>query len=131
MADNRPTLAEIAQLHTHYGDPKAATRHFITQRVTGALGILFTGFFVWLVVRLAGADRADFVAVMGNPVIAVITALLVLTVAIHMRIGMREIIDDYISEPGLYRLSRTLNTFFCVAITLIAFIALAKIVFWG
>lgn len=123
--------SSIADPHVHYGSPKASTRHFITQRLTGALSILFTLFFIWLVVRLAGAGRADFVAVVGNPVVAVLTALLVLTVAIHMRIGMREIIDDYISDPRLYALSRTLNTFFCVAVTLASWIALAKIVFWG
>jgi succinate dehydrogenase / fumarate reductase membrane anchor subunit len=123
--------SSIADPHVHYGSPKAATRHFITQRLTGALSILFTLFFIWLVVRLAGADRAGFVAVVGNPIVAVLTALLVLTVAIHMRIGMREIIDDYISEPRLYSLSRTLNTFFSVAVTLACWIALAKIAFWG
>lgn len=121
----------IAEPHVHYGNPKGSTRHFIVQRLTGALSIAFTIFFIWLVVRLAGTDRADFIAVVGNPVVAIVTALLVLTVAVHMRIGMREIIDDYITEPRLYSLCRTLNTFFCVAITVLSWIALAKIVFWG
>jgi succinate dehydrogenase hydrophobic anchor subunit len=34
-----------------------ATRHFITQRITGALNILFTIFLVWFVVSLAGPTR--------------------------------------------------------------------------
>jgi len=123
--------SRTADPHRHYGNPKSATRHFIVQRLTGALSILFAIFFVWLVVRLAGSGRAEMVAVIANPVVAILTALLVLTVAVHMRIGMREIIDDYVGDPRLYSLSLALNTFFALAITLLAWIALAKIVFWG
>jgi len=123
--------SSIADPHVHYGSPKASTRHFITQRLTGALSILFTLFFIWLVVRLAGAGRADFVAVVGNPVVAVLTALLVLTVAIHMRIGMREVIEDYVHDEKLNRLCLMLNWAVAVAIALLTLGALAKLVFWG
>ena len=46
---------------------QAARAHFIAQRVTGALNIVFTIFFVWFVVSLAGADRAEMVEVVRNP----------------------------------------------------------------
>ncbi|MBI4046515.1 MAG: hypothetical protein HY371_06835, partial [Devosia nanyangense] len=53
----------ISDPKSHYGSGKLATRHFITQRLTGALNILFTIFFIWLVVSLAGAERAEMLAV--------------------------------------------------------------------
>ena len=56
----------IADPKTKYGDAKASTRHFITQRVTGAINVLFIGLLVFIVVRLAGQGRADMVAVIGN-----------------------------------------------------------------
>ena len=121
----------ISDPKSHYGSGKAATRHFITQRLTGALGILFTLFFIWLVVRLVGADRAEMLAVIGNPFVAVITALLVVNVCVHMRIGMLEIIEDYVVDPRLHSLSTLLNNLFCLAIALIGVIAIAKIAFWG
>ena len=63
--------AGIENPKTHYGSGKAATRSFIWQRMTGALNIAFTVFFVWFVVKLAGADRATMLAVVRNPVVAV------------------------------------------------------------
>ena len=121
----------ISDPKSHYGSGKAATRHFITQRLTGALGILFTLFFIWLVVRLVGADRAEMLAVIGNPFVAVITALLLVNVCVHMRIGMLEIIEDYVVDPRLHSLSTLLNNLFCLAIALIGVIAIAKIAIWG
>ena len=84
----------IADPATHYGSPRAATRAFTWQRVTGALNILFLAFLIWLVVSLAGADRAAMVATVAHPLVALILAALIVNVAVHMRIGMREIIED-------------------------------------
>ncbi|HEY4199712.1 MAG TPA: succinate dehydrogenase, hydrophobic membrane anchor protein [Devosiaceae bacterium] len=121
----------IADPHSRYGNARSATRHFIVQRLTGALNVLFTIFFIWLVVRLAGTARADMVAVIANPWVAILTALLILSVVIHMRIGMREVIEDYVHDPRLYSLSLTLNSFFAIAIAVLGWLALIKIVFWG
>jgi len=121
----------ISNPKSHYGSGKLATRHFITQRLTGALGIAFTIFFIWLVVRLAGADRAEMLAVIGNPFVAIVTALLVINVCVHMRIGMQEIIEDYIDDPRLHSLTMLLNNFFCLAIAVIGVLAIAKIALWG
>jgi succinate dehydrogenase / fumarate reductase membrane anchor subunit len=121
----------IADPHSKYGSGKKATRHFITQRVTGALNILFTGFLIWLVLRLAGAERAEMVAVVANPFVAITLALLIVNVATHMRIGMREVVEDYVHEPRTNRLSLMLSTMFSLGIVIIALIAIAKIVFWG
>src|SRR5690606_26624810 len=54
MVDHK-TIADPA---THYGSPKAATRGFKWQRITAALNIAFLAFLIWLVVSLAGGDRA-------------------------------------------------------------------------
>lgn len=125
--DNRT----ISNPKAHYGSGKAATRHFITQRLTGALAVAFTVFFIWLLVRLAGADRGEMLAVIGNPVVAIITALLIVNVCVHMRIGMLEIIEDYVDDPRLHRLTTLLNTAFCTVIALVGVVAIAKIAFWG
>lgn len=123
--------ARIADPKTHYGSAHAATRHFMTQRITGALNVLFTMFFVWFVLRLAGADRADMVSVVRNPFVAVILALLIVNVCVHMRIGMTEVIEDYMDEAKTHRLALAANTWFAVAVAALSLVAIAKIVFWG
>lgn len=125
-----PDKRIIADPTAHYGSPRGATRGFITQRLTGALNVLFLGFLIWLVVRLAGADRAEMVAVVANPLVAIVLALLIVNVAIHMRIGMREIIEDYIAGRTK-RLALTVNDVFVLGVGLLALISLIKIVFWG
>jgi succinate dehydrogenase / fumarate reductase membrane anchor subunit len=121
--------AVIATPTTHYG--KGGTRQFMTQRITAVLNIAFTMFFVWFVVRLAGADRAGFIAVVRNPLVAIVVCLLVINVCIHMRIGMLEIIEDYLDEERTNRLARRANTVFAIVVAVLAVLSVAKIVFWS
>lgn len=122
---------DISDPTTHYGSPKQATQGFLVQRLSGALNILFLGFLVWLVVQLAGTDRAAMVAVVAQPWVAIVLALLIVSVCVHMRLGMREIIEDYVHDPRLNRLSLGANEIFVLFIALTGLGALVKIVFWG
>ncbi|MFK4810857.1 succinate dehydrogenase, hydrophobic membrane anchor protein [Devosia sp. ZW T5_3] len=120
----------IANPKTKYGDAKASTRHFITQRVTGAINVLFIGFLVFIVVRLAGQDRADMVSLIGNGFVGIPFAVLLAVVTVHMRNGMRDTLEDYLAG-ATYRLAMLLNTLFCLAVGLIGVISILKLVFWG
>jgi succinate dehydrogenase / fumarate reductase membrane anchor subunit len=94
--------------------------------------VLFTIFFVWFVVRLAGAGRAEMVMVLhDHPFVAVGLALLIVNVCIHMRIGMNEVIEDYVVDHGLNVLVRRLNALFAIAVAAVTILAIAKIMFWG
>jgi succinate dehydrogenase / fumarate reductase, membrane anchor subunit len=121
----------IADPQVHYGSPKAATRTFLLQRITGALNVLFLVFLVWLVVNLAGAERARMVETVNNPFVAVVLALLVVNVTLHMRIGMREIIEDYMDEGRVNRLAMIVNDIFALAIAALGLVSIAAIVFGG
>jgi succinate dehydrogenase / fumarate reductase membrane anchor subunit len=121
----------IADPKTHYGSGKAATRGFVLQRLTGALNIAFALFFAWFVVNLAGADRAHFIDTVRNPGIAVILCLLIINVCIHMRLGMREVIEDYISAGPRNHMALVANTVFAVLVAVVTILAVAKILFWG
>jgi succinate dehydrogenase / fumarate reductase membrane anchor subunit len=122
--------ASIANPKTHYGSGKHATREFRTQRLTGMLNIVFTLFFVWFVVRLAGAGRAEMIEVVRNPLVALGLVLLIVNVSIHMRIGMHEVIEDYLYE-GQNKVANLANNVFAVVIPAVTILAVAKIVFWG
>jgi len=122
---------KISDPKTHYGSGKHATKHFITQRVTATLNLVFLIFFIWFVVTVAGQDRAGMIATIGNIWVAVPLTLLFISVPIHMRIGMNEVIDDYIGEDRTHRLAETVNTVFSILVALVAIGSIAKIVFWG
>jgi succinate dehydrogenase / fumarate reductase membrane anchor subunit len=122
--------AHIADPKTHYGSPHGATRHFMTQRITGALNVLFLIFFVWFVVRLAGADRAEMVGVVHNPIVAIVLCLLIINVCIHMRIGMNEVIEDYL-EGDIHHLAKRANAVFAILVAVVTVLSVAKIAFWG
>lgn len=121
--------ATIANPTTHYGH--GGTRTFIVQRVTAALNVLFTLFFVWFVLHVAGADRAQMVEVVRNPIVAIILCLLIINVCIHMRIGMNEVIEDYMDEGRTHKLARVANTAFAVIVAALTVLSVAKIAFWG
>lgn len=130
MRETIITSDTVANPKTHYGDAKASTRHFITQRVTGLINVAFLGLLLFIVVRLAGQDRADMVAVIGNAFVGIPLALLIAVAAIHMRNGMRDTLDDYL-HGSIYRLIMLLNTLFCLIVGLAGAGAVLKIVFWG
>lgn len=123
--------AELSNPTTHYGSGKRATREFKLQRLTGALNIVFTLFFVWFVVRLAGADRAQMVEVIRNPVVAIVLCLLIVNVCVHMRIGMNEVIEDYLDDDKTNRLAQRVNAIFAILVAAVTVISVAKILFWG
>ena len=120
----------IADPRTHYGDGKHATAGFKWQRITGAINILGLLFLIWLVVSLAGADRATFVTTVANPFVALATAIMVVVAVIHMRIGMREVIEDYV-HGRTNRLALLLNDIFTLGVAILALVSLITLVFWG
>jgi succinate dehydrogenase / fumarate reductase membrane anchor subunit len=128
---NQPINTDvIANPKSKYGNAKASTRHFMTQRLTGALNIVFIGFLIFIVVRLAGADRANMVATIGHPAIGLPFAALLLIVTVHMRNGMRDTLEDYF-VGGAYALLMKLNTVFCTLVAIVGAGSILKLVFWG
>lgn len=120
----------IADPATRYGSARGASWDFIVQRVTGALGIVFTLFFIWVFVRLAGASVGEMAALLANPVVAVVMALLIISTALHMRIGMNEVIEDYV-HGGANKPTVAANWIVAIVIAVATLAALVKIVFWG
>jgi succinate dehydrogenase / fumarate reductase membrane anchor subunit len=130
MRETVITRDMVANPKTKYGNAKASTRHFITQRLTGAINIAFLILLLFVVVRLAGQDRPDMVAVIGNFWIGVPLAILLVVVTVHMRNGMRDTLEDYL-HGSVYRLVMMLNTLFCIAIAVAGVASILKLVFWG
>ena len=130
MRETVITKDVIANPKTHYGDARASTRHFFAQRVTGGINILFLGLLLFIVVKVAGQDRADLVALVGSFWVGIPLAILIAIACYHMRNGMRDTLEDY-TAGSMYRLSMSLNTFYTLLIAVVGIGSVLKIVFWG
>jgi succinate dehydrogenase / fumarate reductase membrane anchor subunit len=130
MREQIITRDVIANPKSKYGDAKASTRHFITQRVTGAINIAFLILLLYVVMQLAGQDRVDMVSTIGNGWIGIPLAILLVIVTVHMRNGMRDTLEDYFAGR-VYSLLMMLNTLFCIVIAVIGVASILKLVFWG
>jgi succinate dehydrogenase / fumarate reductase membrane anchor subunit len=106
---------------------KSATRAFRRQRTTALALFPLALIFVAVVVALAGADYETVRHYLGNPLLGAFFVLLVLAGVIHMRIGMMEIIEDYV-HGFLKYLALFANYAFAIAVGLGCLYAVAKIV---
>ncbi|RXF73791.1 succinate dehydrogenase, hydrophobic membrane anchor protein [Hansschlegelia zhihuaiae] len=111
------------------GSAKSGTEHFWLQRLTAVANLPLTLVFIGVVATLAGSSHAGATATLGNPCVAILMLLFVLSATVHMRIGMQVIIEDYVHDDLLKLLALMANTFFAIVIGLAAAFALLKISF--
>ena len=57
-------------------------------------------FAVGLIATLAGTDLATVKATLAHPAVAIALMVLIVSMAVHMRIGMQVIIEDYVHGEG-------------------------------
>lgn len=113
------------------GAAREGTGDFWRQRVSGLALVPLTLFAVGWILSLKGAGYAEVRASLAHPLVAIAMALFVLISLAHMRLGMKEIIEDYAHGEGSRLALLVLNTFFTVAVGGIALFALAKLAFGG
>jgi succinate dehydrogenase / fumarate reductase membrane anchor subunit len=111
------------------GSAHAGPEHFLRQRVTAVANLLLIPFAVGLIATLAGTDLATVKATLANPVVAIALIVLELSMAIHMRIGMQVIIEDYVHAEGSKIVLLAANTFFSWAVAAVAIFAVLKLSF--
>ncbi len=116
---------------TGLGSAKEGTEHFWVQRLTAVANIPLTLFFVWLVVSSIGADRADMIAKFSNPIVTALTILMVLSAAMHMKLGLQVVIEDYVHKEPTKLILVLFNIFFSYGVAAVAVVSLLKLSFGG
>jgi succinate dehydrogenase / fumarate reductase, membrane anchor subunit len=111
------------------GAAKSGTEHFWRQRLTAVANVPLTIAFVLILVSLLGRNHAAAAQILGSPLVAIIMLLFILSITVHMRIGMQVVIEDYIhEEPGRLILLMA-NTFFSLAVALASAYGILKLSF--
>ena len=111
------------------GSAKSGTEHFWHQRVTAIAGIPLVIFLIGFVLAHIGASRAEIIASLSNPLVAILLALTVVNLLWHMRLGLQVVIEDYVHTPARKFAALLFNTFFTVAMGAAGVYAILKMSF--
>ena len=109
------------------GSAHRGTETFWRQRVTALVNIPLTLFLLFSIVGHIGAGYDDVRSYLAHPLLALAMLALVISASIHMRIGLKEIIEDYVHGEYLRILSILLATFFAFGVGLASVFAIVKI----
>jgi succinate dehydrogenase / fumarate reductase membrane anchor subunit len=127
MAEMQTPLRKVRGL----GAAREGTGHFWRVRVTSVALIVLSLYFLGFVIALNGAGYATVRAALAQPFAALMMGLFLLVGLVHMRLGMQEIIEDYIHAEGRKLGLLILSTFFCVAVGVASIFALLKLTLGG
>ena len=79
-----------------FGASKTGTDHFWQQRATAVANIPLMICMIWFVLAHLGATRAEVIASLHNPFIALVLIMGLASVFWHMRVGLQVVIEDYL-----------------------------------
>jgi len=101
---------------------------FAAALLARATGLDRAGFplLILSIVTHIGADLAEVRAYLAQPLVAILLLALVINAAIHMHIGLKEIIEDYV-HGGAKVVAILLATFFAAVVGLASVVAIVKI----
>ncbi len=109
------------------GAAHRGTETFWRQRVTALANVPLVIFLILSIVSHIGSSYDSVKAYLASPVVAVLLLALVISAAIHLRIGLKEIIEDYVHGEGAKVAAILLATFFAYGVALAALLAIVKI----
>jgi succinate dehydrogenase / fumarate reductase membrane anchor subunit len=105
----------------HYG-----WRGWLAQRITAVIMLLYTLFFLAVLVSLPAIDFDHWKALWSLPIMRFATMIFVLAVAYHAWVGVRNIFMDYVKDTGV-----RLILYVLVIITLVVYGVWAAQILWG
>ncbi|MET0250445.1 MAG: succinate dehydrogenase, hydrophobic membrane anchor protein [Sphingobium sp.] len=113
------------------GSAKHGSGHWLRQRYTAVGNLLLVLWLIFSLVALPGLDYESVTAWIANPLVAVPLMLMLVSIFLHLRLGMQVMLEDYIHDDGLKFLSMLLLNFYALGGAAAGVFAIAKIAFTG
>ena len=111
------------------GTARSGTEHFWRQRLTAVANIPLTIAAMAILITLLGRNQAAAAQILGSHAVSIIMLLFVVSITIHMRIGMAVIIEDYVHDDSAKLTLLMANTFFTIAVGLASVYGIFKLAF--
>jgi succinate dehydrogenase / fumarate reductase membrane anchor subunit len=121
----RTPLARIRGL----GAAGGGTREYWLLKLTSVALLPLTIFLIGLALALKDASHAEVAATLAAPQIAIPLCFFIFANALHMRIGMQNVIDDYVHTKGTKKIAVGANIFFSYGASAAAFYFLLQLGF--
>lgn len=112
---------------TGLGSAGRGTEHFWRQRMTAVALIPLSIWFVVSALTLVGANLAEALVFLAEPMNAILMFLFLFAALYHMTLGVQVVIEDYIHGERMKLLFLMLNRFFAIGVGFAAAFSLLKI----
>jgi succinate dehydrogenase / fumarate reductase, membrane anchor subunit len=109
------------------GSAKEGVEHWWRQRVTAVVLVPLVLWLVIAVIGLVGGDRAAMVALMHNPMAAVLMIVLLVATFYHAALGLQVVIEDYVHGEALKLASLIAMRALCVLFVVRGVLAVLKL----
>lgn len=113
------------------GSAKGGTAHWLAQRLSAVALIPLALWFVASVLWLLHADYVTAVTWVHTPWVAVLLAVLLVTVFYHAFLGLQVVIEDYVHSGWLKFAGIALVQFLCVLLAAVGIFAVLSLAFGG
>ncbi|WP_370171096.1 succinate dehydrogenase, hydrophobic membrane anchor protein [Sphingobium abikonense] len=113
------------------GSAKEGAHHWLTQRYTAVGNLLLVLWLLFSLISLPGLDYDSVVGWIANPLVAVPMMLMLVSIFLHLRLGMQVMLEDYVHDKGLNFLCILLLNFYAIGGAAAGIFAIAKIAFTG
>ena len=127
--ENKDTLRTQHSRVGHLGAARSGTGDNARMRMTSIALVPLTVAFMVMVLDLVSRDYNAVRSYLGHPLPALLMLLFIGTGVLHMQIGMKTIIEDYVRGPHLKEAALTANVFFAVCAGLVCVYAVLRIGF--